>query len=571
MNASPSTAGLRPTPILLLLIPALFAVWHARPLLPVDETRYTAVAWEMWRTGEFLVPHLNGETYAHKPPVLFWLMHAGWSVFGVNLWWPRVLGALALCLNALMIKRLGRRMWPQQPQRGGLAAMLFVSALFPFLFSTALMFDLWLVPWVVLGWTALVDSHRGAPLLRTSITFAAAVGFGILTKGPVTLLFLLPPVLAASHWSGRARSAMLAANGVAGRPIDYAADPTESPVATRASRSKFIYATGGLGILLGAVIALAWAIPAGFAGGQEYRDAIFWGQTAGRIKDSFAHSRPFWWFLPLLPGMLFPWLWWPRTYQSWRGLSSKAKDLGRLMFWCLAPAFLFLCLMDGKQPHYLLPLFAMAALALAWNLDSNAKFALRPSLLPFLLPMIIGFAMTSAPLWASAVENVAWLNPQVLSLSGIGLLILLRPAWSVLQHEHMRPIALAFLAPVTVTALHFGMGRSFYAEYDLEPTAEFVAQWQEEQTPVGYFGSAYYGQFHFLGRLEQPLANPETTDALRVWLEANPEGQMLVVVRRSDPPTFGPAPYPALPHGSRLLHVWESQALLERLDQLKLP
>ncbi len=166
MSASPSTAGLRPTPILLLLIPALFAVWHARPLLPVDETRYTAVAWEMWRTGEFLVPHLNGETYAHKPPVLFWLMHAGWTVFGVNLWWPRVLGALALCLNAFMIKRLGKRMWPQQPQRGSIAAMLFVASLFPFLFSTALMFDLWLVPWVVLGWTALIDAHRGAPLLH---------------------------------------------------------------------------------------------------------------------------------------------------------------------------------------------------------------------------------------------------------------------------------------------------------------------------------------------------------------------------------------------------------------------
>ena len=46
-----------------------------RPLLPVDETRYLAVAWEMWRDGNFLVPHLNGETYSHKPPLLFWLMH----------------------------------------------------------------------------------------------------------------------------------------------------------------------------------------------------------------------------------------------------------------------------------------------------------------------------------------------------------------------------------------------------------------------------------------------------------------------------------------------------------------
>ncbi|VAW80265.1 Polymyxin resistance protein ArnT, undecaprenyl phosphate-alpha-L-Ara4N transferase; Melittin resistance protein PqaB, partial [hydrothermal vent metagenome] len=36
-----------------------------RPLLPVDETRYLSVAWEMWWRGDFLVPYLNGEAYHH--------------------------------------------------------------------------------------------------------------------------------------------------------------------------------------------------------------------------------------------------------------------------------------------------------------------------------------------------------------------------------------------------------------------------------------------------------------------------------------------------------------------------
>ena len=135
--------------------------------------------------------------------------------------------------------------------------------------------------------------------------FALAVGFGILTKGPVTLLFLLPPVLAAAHWSGRAANSAAAA-----------ANASAETSASAPPRTKAIALTGGLGILLGAVLALAWAIPAGISGGEEYRNAIFWGQTAGRIKDSFAHSRPIWWFLPLLPGMLFPWLWWPAFLGS---------------------------------------------------------------------------------------------------------------------------------------------------------------------------------------------------------------------------------------------------------------
>ncbi len=60
------------------------AALASRTSLPVDETRYLAVAWEMWQRGDFLVPFRNGEAYSHKPPLLFWLIHAGWAIFGVN-------------------------------------------------------------------------------------------------------------------------------------------------------------------------------------------------------------------------------------------------------------------------------------------------------------------------------------------------------------------------------------------------------------------------------------------------------------------------------------------------------
>ena len=66
---------------------AIACIW-LRPLWPVDETRYASVAWEMWLRGDFLVPHINGEPYSHKPPLLFWLIQAGWALFGVNDWWP---------------------------------------------------------------------------------------------------------------------------------------------------------------------------------------------------------------------------------------------------------------------------------------------------------------------------------------------------------------------------------------------------------------------------------------------------------------------------------------------------
>ena len=69
---------------------ALLAIFSHGPM-PMFSTRTLAVAWEMWAHGHWLVPHINGEPYSEKVPLLFWMIHAGWAVFGVNDVWPRIL------------------------------------------------------------------------------------------------------------------------------------------------------------------------------------------------------------------------------------------------------------------------------------------------------------------------------------------------------------------------------------------------------------------------------------------------------------------------------------------------
>ena len=51
---------------LFLSLAVLAIALPIRPPLPVDETRYLAVAWDMWLKGNYLVPHLNGAPYSHK-------------------------------------------------------------------------------------------------------------------------------------------------------------------------------------------------------------------------------------------------------------------------------------------------------------------------------------------------------------------------------------------------------------------------------------------------------------------------------------------------------------------------
>ncbi len=514
--------------------------WWARPLLPIDETRYVSVAWEMWRTGGFLVPHINGVAYSHKPPLLFWLIHAGWSVFGVQLWWPRLLGFLFLTADALLLKALAQRLWPGNPGQtiGRTAASMLLGTFALFLFGTMLMFDLLLLLWVLLAWYALVDAHRGARRMRTIMLFAFGIGCGILAKGPVVLLFALPPALAAAHWSGGDRGS-----------------------------AKNVALTALGGTLLGACIALAWAIPAGIAGGQEYREAIFWGQTAGRVADSFAHARPWHWYLPLLPVMLLPW---PLFANSWRGWKHQAANgsvskppvcAQRFLFWAGVPTFLFLCLMSGKQPHYLLPLLTLCLLALAFHHHFHLQdqgFSKGLGWLPPLFLACFVFVLLLLPQLGKAVPSLAWTTEAWTwypgALLGCALVALVqfakRPAWS--------GTCACLLVPTLFAGLHFGLHTPVQEHYNLQPFSHRVAQWQAQDEAVAFFAAHYHGQYTFFGRLETPVANPEDLAGVLHWAAVNPDGHLLVVLDKHAPMSYFQGAAELIPYGVQRIALWRA-------------
>ncbi len=177
----------------------LIALW-VRPLWPVDETRYLAVAWEMWQRGDFLVPYLNGAPYSHKPPLLFWLMHLGWSLFGVNEWWPRLVPPLFALANLFLIARLACRLWPERADIAVLAPWIAFGGLLWTVFSTVVLFDMLMVFFALTGMLGLVEAWRGNAL-RGWALLAVAIGLGVLAKGPVILLHTLPAALLAPWWA----------------------------------------------------------------------------------------------------------------------------------------------------------------------------------------------------------------------------------------------------------------------------------------------------------------------------------------------------------------------------------
>jgi 4-amino-4-deoxy-L-arabinose transferase-like glycosyltransferase len=154
-------------------------------------------------------------------------------------------------------------------------------------FGIALMFDMLLTTCVLVGLIALAQA-AATGRRRWHALFAAAIAFGILAKGPVIFLHLLPVALLAPLWL---------------RPD--------------AERGRWYRRTAGA-VLGGILLAGFWVVPAALFGGDAYREKILWTQTAGRVTESFSHARGWWYYLVVFPLLTLPWFVWRRVWSGLR-------------------------------------------------------------------------------------------------------------------------------------------------------------------------------------------------------------------------------------------------------------
>lgn len=527
---------------------AVAAAMAARPLMPIDETRYITVAWEMHLADHWLVPLLNGEPYHHKPPLLFWLIRISWIIFGVNDLTPRLI-APAFGLGALLLTgSLARLLWPGAAgQRiGALAPVILVSGAWWLLFTTLTMFDLIVAFFALVGWIGLAMALRYGQMRTGFILFALAIGLGILAKGPVILVYTLPVALFAPLWRDDAR----------------------------APRWGLWYTGLLLSILAGAAIGLAWALPAADAGGPAFKQALLWGQTAGRVKDSFAHKRAFWWYLPLLPVLLSPWLFWRPTWLAmWPGRAGL-RD-GGLRF-CLLSALtglVIFSLISGKQPHYLLPLAPAFAMLVARGLVIGGISSRSHDAIPAAVMLVIfAFVIASVPF---AVERFPNLFRDSNDLPDWSLLVTFEIAACLLAgaavaiwlgrsaEEWRRMAGMASTSLTLFLAVHLVGFSPARPAYDLRPAAQVIRQGQEQGRPVAYAGD-YHGEYQWLGRLQHPLPEIKYAD-IGAWFANNPEG-WVVARYREDRLRTGPKPLYAQQKRGRIMVIWDRGALLQRPD-----
>ena len=531
-----------------LLVVVAFAT---RPLLPVDETRYLTVAWEMWTGGDILVPRLNGDAYSHKPPLLFWFINLGWLAFGVSDVVARLVAPLFGLASLFLTYITAGMLWPRASAVRWLAPWVLLGSLVWSGTTTLSMFDGVLTFFTLLaliGVLAAAGDREAPPPGRARriagwAVFGAGIGLGVLTKGPVVLVFILPVPVLAPLWLWRRRRDWIAwYAGLAG------------------------------GLALGAAIALAWALPAAARGGEAYASGILWGQTSGRVLQLFAHGRPIWWYLPMLLLLLFPWFLWPPLWRAVARLDFRG-DAGTAFcaVWFVG-GLLLLSLISGKQPHYILP----AAPAFALLVARAGTTVMRAGRhwsggLPGATVAAAGLALAAALAWqgggaglgGSALPEgigggMRWLAAALVAVGAVS--VVWRPRFAP-----ARMMVLASQSVAIVVAVHLALGAGASAIYDLRGAAQTIAMFQDGGRAVAHVGK-YHGQYNFLGRLQRPI---EAIDgaAVAAWFDEHPDGLVIAYHRVLSTEAGEPAYTQA--YRGRTLGIWAREAALADLERFK--
>jgi hypothetical protein len=322
--------------LLLVLLPGLLLYpclsFH---LFEPDESRYAEIPREMLQRGEWVVPYLQGEPYLDKPPLLYWLIEASYVLFGVKVWAARLVPALALHVCILLVYLIGRRSVGERAAWWGALGL----SLAPGFLSVGrlLLMDSLLTLWTTLALLSAFEAVRGERRRWGWWLLASlATGLGVLTKGPVALVLLLPPL-----WLQRRLTGSGCRVGKLGALVF---------------------------LLVVAAVTLPWYIAMSLRVPAFARE-FFWDHNVRRFLAPFTHEHSIWFYIPvllggLLPGtlLLIPFGRFLLTGDPVRA-ARRTIELSFLLLaggWCL----FFFTLSQCKLPTYIMPAFPLLALAL---------------------------------------------------------------------------------------------------------------------------------------------------------------------------------------------------------------
>jgi 4-amino-4-deoxy-L-arabinose transferase-like glycosyltransferase len=299
-------------------------------LMDPDEGRYAEIAREMLLLKDWLIPHLNLVPYLEKPPLVYWLTSLGFTVFGLTEWAARLPAALAALAGVYLAFWLGRTLWGDD--QGFWGAMVLATCggyvILARLLTLDMVFTFFLNLGIALGYLAL---SRKRPRLWPWAYLALALA--VLVKGPVALVLAGLIWVTAAFLKGRQAVRALVC------PVNWV-------LLAMVVLPWFVY--------------VAWRIP-------EFPHFFLWEHHVTRYLSGVSfHTEPWWYFGPVLLGLLLPWAGlvpWALAHRT----SIDPGDRIFLMIWA-GIILAFFSISRGKLATYILPALLPLALLLGEGL-----------------------------------------------------------------------------------------------------------------------------------------------------------------------------------------------------------
>lgn len=352
----------------LLFMPGLASI----PATDRDEARFMQATKQMLETGDLVNIRFQSDLRTKKPVGIHWLqvlsVKISESGSPLTVWAYRLPSALAAWFAVLCVFFAGRRLF--DAQSGLMAAMLTACTLILMVEAHLAKTDAVLLLTVVIAQLCLLEFYRGGstsiPNIKVALMFWAAVGLGLLIKGPVICAVLIATIV------------ML---GLADRNLQW---------------------LRGLSPETGIPIALAFVLPwilatAASGNGDVLAASLSEDFVPKLLGGAEGHGAP--------PGthlLLAPITLWPASLILLPGLvlawQRRNEPVIRYALAWAGATWLMFELVPTKLPHYILPAVPALALAVAgsWKPAATKISTLRALLWSLVSALLVGIL-----LWAT--------------------------------------------------------------------------------------------------------------------------------------------------------------------------
>jgi 4-amino-4-deoxy-L-arabinose transferase-like glycosyltransferase len=529
-----------------------------------DEPLYASCAREMMDRGDWVVPVFNGRMFPDKPPLMFWLMIAGFELFGQNEFAARFFSAVLGVGTALLTYHLGRLLFNS---RVGLWSGLIVASSIIFTVSAraatvdsalafvttlAMLCFVWAMRVQGSGVSGQGNSELGTQneeqgtignrfcVLRSAfcvhpsslipylffLLLYLCLGVAILAKGPIGFLlpmavmgFYLMIVKVRCDNNSQLSNKWLALLNIF-RPMNFLKSLWQLRPIT--------------GIIVMLAVALPWYIMVGMRTDGAWLEQFFakfnWRPFTQPI---LGHSGPIWYYIPAILIGFFPWSAFlgPAAIDTVRRVRDRDpwRDSYLLLSCWFGVFFVFWSICSTKLPHYVLPAYPALALLTGGFLESWIHHPARvgPSWMKnaWITTMVIGVGIIIA------VGIVAWIylpGEELIGLAGMILVVGGGLCMYYAKRRYRRRAAVIFAAMsvIFITAIFGFAAQRVDRHQNAKRLLTQIRGDSAESVPICAYRFFRQSMVYYSGH---PVQYCDTPEQLQEFVEKSPKAYIITL------------------------------------------